>query len=125
MLFLCLHFLINCEEMKKRRRISQCPNCQTQLGIGDNYCPNCGQENHFHNNSLRELWDDFIGSFLNFDGKVWTTLKTLFLRPGKVSGDYVEGKKVRYVPPIRLYLFVSFVYFLVMNYGMDMILNSE
>lgn len=101
--------------MKNRRRISQCPNCQTQLGRGENYCPNCGQENHFHSNSLRELWNDFIGSFLNFDGKVWTTLKVLFTKPGKVPKDFVHGTKKRYVPPMRLYLFVSFLFFLLFS----------
>lgn len=111
--------------MKKRRRISQCPNCNTQLLKHENFCPNCGQENHTHNNSMRELWHDFIGSLFNFDGKIWTTLSTLFLSPGKVSKDYVEGKKIRYVPPLRMYIFVSAICFLVLNYSADLVMNSK
>ena len=57
---------------------------------------------------MKEIWLDFIGSFVNFDGKIWTTLRTLFLKPGKMPRDYVLGRMVRYVPPMRLYLFVSF-----------------
>lgn len=74
---------------------------------------------------MRELWNDFIGSMFNFDGKIWTTLSTLFLRPGRVSKDYVEGKKVRYVPPLRMYFFVSAIYFLVLNYSVGLIMNSS
>lgn len=110
--------------MKKRCRISQCPNCQTQLKVNDNFCPHCGQENHFHDNSMRELWNDFIGSFMNFDGKIWQTLAAIFGHPGRISKSFVSGKRVTYVPPFRLYLFVSFLYLLVSNYSIGLIINS-
>ncbi|MDO5608899.1 MAG: hypothetical protein Q4G08_10635 [Capnocytophaga sp.] len=41
--------------MKRQKRIRQCPNCSCVLKITDNFCPQCGQENHYHDFSLREL----------------------------------------------------------------------
>lgn len=95
------------------------------LTTRDNFCPNCGQENHYVDYSFKTLWHDFIGSLLNFDGKIWNTLKTIIFYPGKISSDYISGKRIRYVPPFRLYLFISFIYFLLLGFLVRNIVQSD
>lgn len=51
------------------------------------------------------------GELLHWDGKLWSTLKTLIRSPGTLTIDYVAGKRVRHISPLRLYLTASVVYF--------------
>jgi hypothetical protein len=60
---------------------------------------------------LKELLD----SFLNLDNKLFSTLRKLIFTPGLVVKEYNEDKKARFVPPLRLYLFLSFFFFLVVS----------
>ena len=55
----------------------------------------------------------FIYDIFHFDGKFFETLKYLLIRPGKVPKEYVTGKRVKYLDPIRMYLFTSAVFFLI------------
>ncbi|AWL79062.1 DUF3667 domain-containing protein [Capnocytophaga canimorsus] len=110
---------------KKRKRISQCPNCQTMLSARDNFCPNCGQENHYNNHSIKELLNDFFASFINFDNKIWNSLKTILLQPGQITKQYVEGKRIRFVPPFKLYLFFSFIFFVMMSFSFQKASHSD
>lgn len=90
-----------------------CANCQTELS--GPFCHNCGQENK---NYIRSVWSvvtEFFGEFGNWDGRVWRTLIPLVLQPGRLSSSYVSGQRVRFVPPLRLYLFISILAFLVFS----------
>lgn len=51
---------------------------------------------------------------MSFDSRAWRTLVPLLFRPGQVTARYLAGQRVRFVPPVRLYLFVSLVYFLLL-----------
>ncbi|MCE1189322.1 MAG: DUF3667 domain-containing protein [Ignavibacteria bacterium] len=53
---------------------------------------------------------------MHLDSKIFTSLKLLVLSPGKLSSEFIQGKRVTNVPPIRLYVFISFVFFLVFNF---------
>ncbi len=96
---------------KKRRKSVTCKNCQYQFDGIDNYCPNCGQENHSHHAPFKHIFIELIESLTHFDTKFFATVKALFLKPGLLTKDYIEDKRARYVPPVRLYIFVSFVFF--------------
>lgn len=104
---------------KNRRKISVCPNCEQILKPEENFCHNCGQENHDLKIPLGHLIYEFIESIFHFDIKVWETLKTFFSKPGKISKDFNEGKRARYVPPARLYVFISVIFFFLLNYSFD------
>ena len=101
-----------------RRKIAKevCDNCGHQLMVNDHYCSHCGQDNHAPNQPIRHLLVDLFEAFTHLDHKVFQTFKNLFLHPGKCSLDYVENKRYRYVPPVRLYIFVSAVFFFLMQY---------
>lgn len=92
-----------------------CLNCTTSLRPEDNYCPNCGQENKTHKIPVSHIVLETFEDFFHFDSKLWNTVKTTFTRPGKITIDYLEGKRARYVPPVKLYIFISFIFFLLLG----------
>ncbi|WP_266367852.1 DUF3667 domain-containing protein [Tellurirhabdus rosea] len=93
------------------KKLSVCPNCNTALNPEDNFCPTCGQENHDLKLPLSHLLYEFVESITHFDNKLWNTLKAVFTRPGRMTSEFLEGKRARYVPPARLYVFVSVIFF--------------
>ena len=83
----------------------------------ERYCTHCGQENTEPKESLGHLIGHFFEDVTHFDSKLFTTLKDLVLRPGFLTKEYVAGRRVRYLNPIRMYIFISAVFFLAMFAG--------
>lgn len=104
---------------KHRRKTTICPNCGTILAPNFEFCPTCGQENHELNVPIGHLVYEFVESIFHFDIKFWNTFRAIVTRPGKITRDFVDGKRARYVPPARLYVFVAFFFFLMLNKLMD------
>ena len=94
-----------------QRKEKNCLNCGTTV-IGK-YCHVCGQENIEPKESVWHLISHFFNDITHFDGKFFTSLKDLIFRPGFLSKEYMNGKRVSYLNPIRMYLFTSFVFFLI------------
>jgi hypothetical protein len=86
----------------------------------DNFCANCGQENHDLKVGVGQLLYDVFEGFTNFDTKFYNTAKSIFSQPGKITKDFLEGRRARYVPPIRLYFIVSFVFFIAFDELVEM-----
>ncbi len=85
-----------------------CLNCGTAL-VGA-HCHSCGQRAHVHR-SLRGFFHDLVHGVLHFEGKTWRTLPLLVWKPGKLTRDYIDGKRASYVSPIAVFLFVVFLSF--------------
>lgn len=85
-----------------------CANCGTTL-LG-HYCHECGQQGHLHN-KLGHLLHEFVEGIAHFDGRLWRTLPIMVLRPGRLSRDWIEGKRARYVAPLHIFLFAMFLVF--------------
>lgn len=92
--------------------LASCANCGR--AFDGRFCPDCGQEVQDIRRPIGELVREFFGDFLAFDARIWRTLVPLVTRPGLLTRDTIEGRRARYVPPFRLYVFASFVYFGVM-----------
>lgn len=101
---------------KERRKKSNCLNCDKALQPWMNYCPKCGQENHVRRASIRVLSHDFLQDYWTFDSKLFKSIIPLLFKPGFLSKEFIEGRRVRYIPPIRMYLFISFIFFLVTSF---------
>ncbi|HEV2674582.1 MAG TPA: DUF3667 domain-containing protein [Aliidongia sp.] len=86
-----------------------CPNCATE--VTTRFCGNCGQSRHDHSRSLFEVARELLEHHLFLDGKMMTTVVALLFRPGRLTRAFIEGRRVRFVSPIRLYLFSSFAFF--------------
>ena len=88
-----------------------CLNCGTELR--GQYCGNCGQRASNRLISLWELTRDAFGDLFEIDSRLWRTLIPLLIRPGTLTKDYLEGRRARYMPPFRMYLVLSVVFFVV------------
>jgi hypothetical protein len=90
--------------------VAACLNCGTPLtGV---FCASCGQRDIPPYPSVRELVVDAAAEFSGWDGRLANTLRDLIRRPGLLTHEFLEGRRVRYISPIRLYLVTSLVYFL-------------
>ena len=104
--------------MKSTTRFNQnkrgilCLNCEQPISDNDNFCSNCGQVNDELPLSIKQFISEFFSGFFSFDTRFFNTFVPLLFKPGKVSKDYVEGKRRRYVNPFQLYLHVTIVFFL-------------
>lgn len=96
-------------------RGTECLNCGHLLAISDRYCPNCSQLNSTKKLSLKDFFDEFFSSLISYDSRLLKTLSAILLRPGRITKEYVEGKRVSYTIPFRFLLSVAIVYFLMMS----------
>lgn len=81
--------------------------------VEDHFCPKCGQENIEPKQSLWHLLLHFFNDVTHFDGKLFVTMKDLVFRPGFLSAEYVKGRRVKYLDPVRMYLFISTIFAIV------------
>ncbi|MEH6681867.1 MAG: DUF3667 domain-containing protein [Sediminicola sp.] len=96
-------------------RGNECLNCGHPLDLSDKYCPNCSQANSMKKLSIMDFFDEFFNSIISYDSKLLRTLYALLLRPGRITRDYIQGKRVSYTNPFRFLLSLAFVYFLMIN----------
>jgi hypothetical protein len=92
----------------------ECKNCNNHLDIKDKFCSDCGQKN-ISKLSLKYVFGEFFQTVFNLDSKVFKSLKFLIFKPGVLSKEYIEGKRVSYLPPIRIYIALSFIYFFLIS----------
>lgn len=97
-------------------RGTQCANCGHPLDISDRFCPNCSQANSTKKLTLKDFFTEFLSSMISYDSKLLKTLSALLLRPGKITKDYINGKRVSYTNPFRFLLSLAIVYFLILNF---------
>lgn len=79
------------------------------------FCANCGQPTHVHR-TLLHLFEEILHGVMHFDSRIWRTLPLLFLNPGKLTREWVHGKRTRYVSPLAMYLFTVFVMFMLLSF---------
>ena len=99
---------------KKLRKKELCLNCEIELD-DHNYCPHCGQLNTDKKVSLKTLLQDFLGDYFTFDSKLIHSLEPLIKKPGQLTEEYNSGKRVRYILPLRLYIFFSIMFFFIIS----------
>ena len=93
---------------------ARCKNCDALL-VG-RFCVNCSQAADVHVPSTRELMHEFLEGLTHSDSRLWQTLKLLWFKPGKLTQEFVAGRRVAYLPPFRLYLVLSIVFFLIASF---------
>jgi hypothetical protein len=100
------------EDTSIEPRIEHCLNCEKRLS-NERYCPDCGQLNVNKNITIWSLFQDFMGDYFSFDSKFFTTLIPLFTKPGQVPLEFLQGKRIRHIPPFRILIFSSFLFFFI------------
>jgi len=86
-----------------------CSNCGAALA--GPYCAACGQKARPLNPRFADFLHEFTHEMLHVDGKIFRTIKHLLLSPGFLTREQFEGRRTRWISPIRLYLIFSVAYF--------------
>lgn len=89
-----------------------CLNCGAAL-VGT-HCHACGQAAHVHK-TIGAFFHDLLHGVFHFEGKIWRTLPLLAWRPGRLTREYIDGRRASYVSPIALFLFSVFLMFATIN----------
>ena len=100
---------------ERPRALTRCENCGAPLT--GHYCAQCGQAAVDYRRSFRHVIADVLESFLNWDSKFFATIALLIFKPWRLTNEFLAGKRVRYVNPLRLYLLASILFFFAVNYG--------
>ena len=100
----------------KYTRPDHCLNCNHPLDAHTHYCPSCGQKALPDHLTLKYFIQEFLSNYFSFDSKFFNTVKYLILRPSFLSVEFIEGRRIMYINPIQLFVFSSFLYFLINSF---------
>ncbi|MET0759579.1 MAG: DUF3667 domain-containing protein [Flavobacterium sp.] len=95
------------------RSETNCLNCNHI--VEQRYCPNCGQENAVLRKTFYHLFVHFFKDFTHYDSTFWRTISYLLFKPAALTNAYVSGKRFSFFPPVRMYLFLSFITFFMIS----------
>ncbi|SHK83545.1 DUF3667 domain-containing protein [Maribacter aquivivus] len=104
---------------KLKYRGVDCLNCGHPLELSDKYCPNCSQANSTKKLTLFDFFEEFLANYFSYDSKLWKTLTALLLKPGKITREYINGKRLSYTNPFRFLLSLSIIYFLIISFNSE------
>ena len=104
-----------------------CKNCDTHFE--GKFCPECGQAVKDYDQPFSFIFYNFIGDFFSFDTRFIRSFGALIVKPGFLTYEYFEGRRIKYAPPFRIFIFVSFVMFLLLqiytNRGLTSVLDTD
>lgn len=92
-----------------------CPNCHSLL-LGP-FCASCGQPVNTHRRRVGHLLHELLTDIISFDSRILRTAWALMFQPGELALAFREGRTQSYVPAVRLYLFVSLFFFVILSFG--------
>lgn len=88
----------------------KCLNCGAS--VSSKFCPDCGQSTKIRIPGISDILHDTLGAIFSYDAKVWRTLGVLASRPGRLTVDFIEGKRARYLTPFQLFFWLQAAAFL-------------
>ncbi len=93
------------------RKDKTCLNCRHV--VDNRFCPNCGQENTDTRKTFHHLFVHFFEDLTHYESSFWKTIRNLIFKPASLTKEYLSGKRMSYLAPIRLYIFISFITFFI------------
>ncbi len=88
-----------------------CKNCGNRFS--GKYCNHCGEKVYdHHDKTIVHFFEEGFHFITHLEGTLLTTLKTMFVAPGRVSSDYCDGIRKRYFKPLSLFLLLIVLYLL-------------
>lgn len=107
----------------KIRNDKTCLNCR--YVVENRFCPNCGQENTDTRKTFHHLFIHFFEDLTHYENAFWRTIKNLLFKPSALTKEYLSGKRLSYLAPVRLYIFISFITFLLIAIFPNTINSNE
>ncbi|HMT28625.1 MAG TPA: DUF3667 domain-containing protein [Bacteroidia bacterium] len=98
---------------KIRMRSPFCTNCGKELHESDNFCPHCGQENDNKRQSFGRIMSELVIGFLSIESRLAHSIPALLFRPAFLTKEYLNGRRQRYLDPVRMFLTIVVIFFLV------------
>jgi hypothetical protein len=92
-----------------------CANCGA--AVSGNFCGQCGQRREHEIHSVWHFTQEATEDLTHADSRLWSTMIALLFEPGFLTREFLAGRRVRYLPPLRLYLVLSVVFFLILGMG--------
>ncbi|MEO7917235.1 MAG: DUF3667 domain-containing protein [Dokdonella sp.] len=89
-----------------------CLNCGAKLA--GSFCHVCGQNGQLHR-TIASFVHDLLHGVFHFEGKIWRTLPMLVFKPGELTRRYITGERVKFVSPLAMFLFCTFLMFAVVG----------
>ena len=106
-----------------REKRHLCRNCLA--AVQGAFCAQCGQKQHSPIRHFSQVIGELFNDILNFDAKLLNTMKPLMLQPGFLSREYFDGRRARYVSPLKLYFFLSIVAFFLIQQSIDIAVENQ
>lgn len=97
------------------QELHTCSNCDTQFDSSFKFCPECGQ-NREDDLTLSVLFYNTIANYFSFDARFFRSFVPLMLKPGFLPSKFVEGKRLKYIHPAQVYLFISVIFFFIFSF---------
>lgn len=92
----------------------RCKNCDHPLSDEARFCEACGQSVKEYSRPWLEIIREVLEETLDWDGRMFHSVSLLMTRPGFLSSEYIRGRRRAYTPPVRMYLVISLLFFLVL-----------
>jgi hypothetical protein len=96
--------------MVDNNEIIECPNCGLTSDPSERYCSHCGQKSVLPGLSLTALIKEYVDIVFNFENRIWVSMVHLLV-PGKLSICFFEGKRQKYLSPLRIFLIFGLLHF--------------
>ncbi|NNK26714.1 MAG: DUF3667 domain-containing protein [Flavobacteriaceae bacterium] len=93
-----------------------CKNCEQEFDEGFKFCPNCGQQTK-DDLTIGLLFYNTIANYFSFDARFLKSFFPLLFKPGSLAKRFIEGKRLLYLHPAQLYLFISVIFFFLNSFG--------
>jgi hypothetical protein len=106
---------VNAEQGAAVAMAARCKNCDAEL-LG-RFCANCGQAADVHVPSTVELVHELLEGLTHSDSRLWRTLTYLWFKPGRLTQEFIAGRRVAFLPPFRLYLVLSVIFFSIASFS--------
>lgn len=97
----------------KLREDTTCQNCGNSVTV--RFCTSCGQENTETKKSFHYLFTHFLEDLIHYDSSFWKAIKYLLFQPEKLTLTYLSGKRLAFMAPVRLFIFINIISFIIFN----------
>lgn len=101
-----------------------CPNCEKEIPEKASYCINCGQQQDKKVLTLKGFLSHALDALVHYDSSLWRTLKYIFV-PGKITRDFLNGKRKSYLNPVRFFIILAIVFFFISSPGISFFGTGE